>query len=132
MKRKILLVLIICVALLFCACSKAEPISTKVGDFDYDQDFTSQIEDQTAAEGNTYLVVYLTPAEGTEVTLDQAREYFLNGTKATISDQTYDISFLVFERIDKKYIRFGLVFEVKDNGYEDAKEQPTVGLTLPQ
>lgn len=131
MKRKILLVLIICVALLLCACSKAEPISTGLGDFDYDQEFTSQIDTETAAEGNTYLVVYLTPADGTEVTLDEARKYFLNGTKATVSEQTYDISFLVFERVDKQYIRFGLVFEVKDNGYEEAKEQPVVSLTLP-
>ncbi len=29
------------------------------------------------------------------------------------------------------YIRFGLVFEVKDNGYDKATEQPQVKLMLP-
>ena len=33
--------------------------------------------------------------------------------------------------MDGSYIRYGLVFEVKDNGYADATEQPVVELLLP-
>ena len=131
MKKKLLLVAVICVVFLLCACGTVEPISTKLGDFHYEQVFTQQISEDTAEAGNTYLVIYLTPAEGTVVTIDEAHDYFFGGTKAALSGETYDMSFVVFEKVDEQYVRFGLVFEVIDHDYANVKEQPTVSLTLP-
>lgn len=131
MKRKALLVLVLIVILLFGACSAPEPIDTELGEFHYEQAFTKQLDDETASDGNIYMVLYLTPAEETQVTLDEAQDYFFSGTKAEVSAQTYDMEFLVFEKIDGEYVRFGLVFEVVDYDYEEAKEQPIVKLMLP-
>ncbi len=131
MKRRVVLILAVCIILLFGACEKSLPLTTKLGDFRYKQEFTSSIGEVTATEGNTYLVIYLTPDEGNEVTTDEAHEYFYSGTKTKIGGETYDMYCLVFEKIDNKFVRFGLVFEVVDNGYADAKEQPAVSLILP-
>lgn len=136
MKKQLLIVAVICIALLFGACAASEPMETDLGAFQYEQDFMPQIVDEagntyTAASGNTYLVVYLKPAQGVKVSLDEAQQYFFGGTSAALSGETYDMSFMVFEKVDNQYIRFGLVFEVKDYDYENAKEQPSVTLTLP-
>ncbi len=131
MKRKIFLVLAVCVILLFCACSAPEPLTTKLGDFRYKQEFTPSIGEASAAQGNIYLVIYLTPQEGNDVTEDEAHEYFYSGTKAQVDEEIYDMYCLAFEKVDSQFVRFGLVFEVTDNGYADAKEQPPVSLILP-
>lgn len=131
MKKSILLVLVVIILTVFCACGGTEPISTKIGAFQYEQVFTKALGEETAADGNIYLVVYLTPADGTEVSMDEAQKYFLNGSKATLAEQTYEIKYLAFEQVDKKYIRFGLVFEITDNNYEEKSNQPVVSLILP-
>lgn len=118
-------------ALVLTACSSPEPIQTGIGSFEYEQTFMSQIEDTVPAEGNTLLVIYLTPVDGTQVDLDAAKDYFYNGTKVKLAGETYDFKCLAYEKVDNSYIRFGLVFEVKDNGYAEATEQPTVELILP-
>ena len=129
--RLIILVLALCAALLLSACSAPEPIQTGIGNFEYKQTFMAQIEDTVPAAGNTLLVIYLTPVEGTPVDLDLAREYFYNGTKVKLAGETYDFKALAYEQVDKSYIRYGLVFEVKDNDYADSTEQPVVELMLP-
>lgn len=131
MKKKLLVVVIVCLALVLCACGSAEPISTKLGEFHYEQVFTPQIDEEVPAQGYTYLVVYLTPAEGTVVTIDAAEDYFFGGTKASLSGDTYDMVFMAHEKVDGQYLRFGLVFEVIDYDYANVKEQPTVSLILP-
>lgn len=127
----ILLVLAICTVLLLGACSAQEPIVTDIGSFEYEQTFMSQIGDTVPAEGDTLLVIYLTPVDGTKVDLDAAKDYFYNGTKVKLAGETYDFKCLAYEQVDSSYIRFGLVFEVKDNDYAEATEQPVVELILP-
>lgn len=135
--KRITLLLAICLCLLLAACSEAKPIETGIGEFEYGQVFMDKLEDQAKgielvpAQGNIYMVVYLTPAADNEVSLDDAESYFLNGTKAILAEQTYDLYCLAHEQVDKSYIRFGLVFEVTDNGYLDAAEQPVIQLLLP-
>jgi hypothetical protein len=124
-----LLALIIDVAL--SACSAPAPVETAIGNFEYEQTFMPQIDDTVAAQGNTLLVIYLTPVDGTKVDLDLAKNYFYNGTKVELAGETYGFKCLAYEKVDGSYIRFGLVFEVKDNGYADATEQPQVKLMLP-
>jgi len=114
------------------ACTGPEPIQTGIGSFTYEQKFMSEIEDLKAGEGNTLLVIYLTPAAGTAADLDAAREYFYSGTKMELAGETHDLKVLVYEKVDGSYIRYGLIFEVKDNGYSDKAEQPQVKLILPQ
>jgi len=123
--------LAVLMAVTLSACSSPEPIETAIGNFEYQQTFMSQIGDTVAAQGNTLLVIYLTPVDGTEVDLDTAKSYFYNGTKAELAGETYDFKCLAYEKVDGSYIRFGLVFEVKDNGYAEATEQPVVKLMLP-
>jgi hypothetical protein len=113
------------------ACNAPEPIKTDLGEFEYEQTFMTQIGDTVPAAGNTLLVIYLTPTEGTTVDLDLAKDYFYNGTKVKLAGETYDFTCLAYEQVDGSYIRYGLVFEVKDNGYADATEQPVVELLLP-
>ena len=135
--KKTVLLLALCLCLLLAACSETKPIETGIGEFEYGQVFMDKLEDQAKGielvpeQGNIYLVVYLTPAAGNEVTLDDADSYFLNGTKAVLAGETYDLYCLAHEQVDKSYIRFGLVFEVADNGYMDAAEQPVIQLLLP-
>ena len=114
------------------ACTGPEPIQTGIGSFTYEQKFMPEIEDLKAGEGNTLLVIYLTPAAGTAADLDAAREYFYSGTKVELAEETYDFKALVYEKVDGSYIRYGLIFEVKDNGYSEEAEQPQVKLILPQ
>lgn len=113
------------------ACSAPEPIKTDIGNFEYKQTFMTQIGDTVPAAGNTLLVIYLTPVEGTAVDLDLASAYFYNGTKVKLAGETYDFTCLAYEQVDGSYIRYGLVFEVKDNNYAKATEQPVVELMLP-
>ena len=114
------------------ACTGPEPIQTGIGSFTYEQKFMPEIEDLKAGEGNTLLVIYLTPAAGTAADLDAAREYFYSGTKVELAEETYDFKALVYEKVDGSYIRYGLIFEVRDNGYSEEAEQPQVKLILPQ
>ncbi len=129
--RLIASLLAVVLAVALSACSAPEPIKTDIGEFQYEQTFMAQIGDTVPAAGNTLLVLYLTPAEGTSVDLDLAKNYFYNGTKAKLAGETYDFTCLAYEQVDGSYIRYGLVFEVKDNGYADATEQPVVELLLP-
>jgi len=132
MKKFILVVLSLCmITAVFTGCGKSEPIATKLGEFEYEQVFTKTLGDEASGEGNVFLVVYLTPAEGNEVTLDQAQEYFYDGTKARVAELEYDMSFLVYEKVDGEFLRYGLVFEIMDNDYENAKSHPDVTLILP-
>lgn len=124
-----LLAVVLAVAL--SACSAPEPIKTDIGEFEYEQTFMTQIGDTVPAAGNTLLVIYLTPSEGTAVDLDLAKDYFYNGVKVKLAGETYDFTCLAYEQVDGSYIRYGLVFEVKDNGYADETEQPVVELLLP-
>ena len=127
----IFLTLIIIMALAFCACTPSEPVSTALGEFLYEQEFMATVGDDTAADGYTFLVVRLTPAEGTEVTLDEAHDFFYdNPTQAVVDGGTYDLYCLAYEQTAGNEMRFALLFEVEDNGYEDAKEQPAVTLKL--
>lgn len=130
-KKYNLVILMVCLILLVTACAKADPIVTDIGSFEYSQEFMPSIDDTVAADGNTLLVIYLKPVEDTTLDLDAAEEYFFSGTQAILADNTYDMKCIAFEQVDSAYIRVGLVFEVADNGYEDAAEQPTVQLVLP-
>lgn len=130
-KKYNLLILVICLILLVTACAKADPIATDIGSFEYSQEFMQSIDDTVAAQGNTLLVIYLKPVDGTNLDLDAADDYFFGGTQAILADNTYDLKCIAFEQVDNAYVRVGLVFEVADNGYEDAAEQPTVQLVLP-
>jgi hypothetical protein len=114
------------------ACSGPEPIETGIGSFTYEQKFMPEIDDLAAGEGNTLLVIYLTPAGGTAADLDAAKEYFYNGTQVELAGETYDFKALAYEKVDGSYIRFGLIFEVEDNGYSEEAEQPQVKLILPR
>ncbi len=112
-------------------CSKAEPLSTSLGDFEYEQVFTKTLGEETAGEDSIYLVIYLKPAEGNAVTMDQAQEYFYSGVQARVAGLEYDLSFLAYEKVDESFLRYGLVFEVMDDNYENAKQMPEVTLILP-
>lgn len=133
----ILLILAVCFFLILAACGEAEIIETGIGNFECSQKFMESIESLSfkdnvmPAEGNIFLVISLTPAEGTELSLDSAQQYFLNGTKAVLSGETYNIYCVAFERINSLRERLALVFEVKDKGYSDKGEQPTIQLKLP-
>lgn len=132
MKKVLLVILVLCMATaVFSGCSKSEPISTSLGEFEYEQLFSKTLGEETAGEGNTYLIVYLTPAEGNEVTMDEAQEYFYSGVKARVGEVEFDMTFLAYEKVDGNFLRFGLVFEVVDNDYENAKKLPDVILILP-
>lgn len=130
-KKTNLVILIVCLILLVTACAKPDPIVTEIGSFDYSQKFMASIDDVTAAQGNTLLVIYLKPAEGTTLDLDIAEDYFFKGTTATLAEATYDLKCLSYEKVDNAYVQVGLVFEVTDNNYEKAAEQPVVQLSLP-
>ena len=131
--KKILLVALVIIMIMATAagCSKPEPLSTNLGDFEYEQVFAKTLGEETAAEGNIFLVIYLTPAEGNQVTMDQAQEYFYSGVQTRVAEQEYDLSFLAYEKIDDDYLRYGLVFEVLDDDYENAKQMPEITLILP-
>ncbi len=130
-KILILLTLVLIMTLAFCACTPSEPVSTALGDFFYEQEFMPSVGEDTAADGNTFLVIRLTPAEGTEVTLDEAHAFFYDHpTKAEVDGVAYDLYCLAYEQVTGKGMRFALLFEVEDKGYEDANEQPTVTLKL--
>lgn len=132
MKKIALLIVVLCMAL--AACAAPPTVSTPLGKFEYSQETMASIEDDqgnslAAAAGNTLLVVYMTPDKDTSVTEDQAYSYFYNGTKATVEGQAYDLKCIALEKTGGK-LRYGLVFEVKDNGYD--KKQPDVSLALSQ
>lgn len=131
MKRNVLLVLVLCVVLMLCACKQEDTVSTALGEFTYKQVFTSSLGDDVVAEsGNTLLVIYLTPTDGSDVD-DAAKDFFYSGTKAKIDGASYDMSYLAYEKVNDSYMRYVLVFEVADNGYETASEPPVVELILP-
>ena len=132
MKRTIvILVLAAVLAAVFSGCTPDEPIETDLGSFYYEQEFVSSVGDDTASEGNTFLVIRLTPADGTDVTLDDARAFFYNNpTQAVVDEAAYDLYCLAYEQTSDGNIRFALLFEVEDKGYEDSKEQPGVSLIL--
>jgi len=125
------IILVICLIVLVAGCAKPDPIVTDIGSFEYSQEFMTSIDDVTAQSGNILLVVYLKPVEGTTLDLDAAEDYFFKGTQATLAGTTYDLKCLSFEKVDNAYVRVGLVFEVTDNNYEKASEQPVVQLSLP-
>ena len=127
--RLLLLVLAVCTVLLG-ACQMPETVSIALGEFRYKQEITPDLGDAVASEGHTFLVVYLTPAKDTEVTLDDAHNYFYGGTQANIDGSIYDLYCLAYEQVDAKTIRFGLVFEIPDNGYTST-DMPAVELILP-
>ncbi len=135
--KKILLPLLLCTILVLNACAGAEQIQTQIGNYTVTRDFKEKITassgEVTPAEGNILLVVTLTPEEGAVLDLDQADEYFMNGTKVTLDSQTYDIKCVVYERENAgdKVIKCCLVFEVTDNEYADAAEMPEIQITLP-
>lgn len=133
MKRLALLALVICVAL-SAACSAPATISTAIGEFEVGQEVMDSIEDDqgsslAAADGNTLLVVYVTPAKDTNVTEDVVQAYFNSGTQAVIGNERYDLKCMAFEKTAGK-LRYGLVFEVPDLGYESKK--PDFQLSIPQ
>lgn len=132
MKKFALLIALLCLALT--ACAAPPTVDTPIGKFEYSQEVMASIEDDqgnglTAATGNTLLVVYMTPDKDANVTEDQAYSFFYNGTKATVEGQSYDLKCMSLEKAGGK-VRYGLVFEVKDNGYD--KKQPDVTLSVPQ
>jgi hypothetical protein len=131
MKRKLFIVLIICIAFMLTACAAPEPIETALGTFEYEQVFTPTLGEETASDGNTFLVIYLTPAEGNAVTIDEAQEYFHSGVKARVAGQEYDMTFVAYEKVDDSFVRYGIVFEIVDNDYENAKQMPETELVLP-
>ncbi|MDD5018397.1 MAG: hypothetical protein PHO15_09890 [Eubacteriales bacterium] len=137
MKKVILLILAACIVILFCACDQPDPIITGVGEFQSSHEFVSSIgseEDgslKTAADGNTFLLIYLTPVDGTEVDLDAADVYFRSGARAVVDTDTYDLLYLAYDEVNDAYVRCVLIFEVADNGYSDGSAQPTVSLDLP-
>lgn len=135
--KRLILPLLLC-AVLLAACAQAEEIQTGIGNYTVSQDFETSItansgEQVNAAGGNILLVLTLTPGEGVALDLDQADDYFLSGTQATLDGQTYDLKCIVYERANAgaTVVKCRLVFEVKDNGYADAAEQPDVELILP-
>jgi len=136
--KKTILLLLLCAVMLLAACARAEEIKTGIGNYTKTETFMTEItsnsgETVKAQPGNILLVVTLTPAEGVAVDLDQADEYFMNGTQATLDNATYDIVGVAYERAGAgdPIIKCRLVFEVKDNGYADSNEKPDVGLKLP-
>ena len=136
--KKFILPLLLCAALLLSACAQAEQIQTGIGNYTVSQDFETSIaansgETVAAAEGSILLVLTLTPEEEVAIDLDQADEYFLGGTQVKLDGQVYDLKCVVYERksAGDPIIKCRLVFEVKDNGYADAAEQPSVELILP-
>lgn len=136
--KKALLIWALSLLILLAACGEVKTIDTGIGSFEYGQSFMQSIDNETTpsgtivpASGNIFLIITLTPAEGTQVSLDQAEDYFLGGTKAVLAGETYALFCVAHERIDGAHIRFGLVFEVADNGYADAAELPAVQLMLP-
>ncbi len=132
MKKTLLVILaILMISTLAAGCSKSEPITTSLGDFEYEQVFTTTLSDETAGEGNIFLVIYLTPAEGNEVTIDEAQVYFWSGVSARVAGVEYDMSFLAYEQVDGNFLRYGLTFEILDNDYENAKQKPEITLILP-
>ncbi|MGI5848484.1 MAG: hypothetical protein ACOX8Q_00200 [Christensenellales bacterium] len=132
MKKNVLLVLALCIVMLFCACEKPQTISIALGEFEYEQKIDSSLGDAVASEGNTFLVVYLTPVKGNDVTMDDAHHYFYSGTSAVIDNQTYDLYCLAYEKVDSQTVRYGLVFEIADNVYTDSNKPPVVSLVLPE
>jgi len=129
-----------CVCLLLAACSPVEPIQTPIGSFDYSQKFVTSLQnriDDTQGEvympqqGKIFLVVYMMPAGGSSVSLDDAQSYFQRGTNVILDGETFGLYSLAFERVDGISERIGLVFEVKDKGYADTTEQPLLKLELP-
>ena len=132
MKKYLLVALVIVMVLAAAAgCSKAEPLSTSLGDFEYEQVFTKTLGDETAGQDSIFLVIYLKPAEGNAVTMDEAQKYFYSGVQARVAGLEYDLSFLAYEKVDNSFLRYGLVFEVLDDNYENAKQLPEVTLILP-
>jgi len=136
--KKTILLLLLCAVMVLSACAQAEEIKTGIGNYTQTASFMSEItansgETVTAAPGDILLVVTLTPAEGAVVDLDQADEYFMNGTQATLDGATYKIVGVAYERENAgdPIIKCRLVFEVPDNGYSDSKEKPEVQLVLP-
>ena len=137
MKKFMILLMMMSMAVLFCSCDKPDSIGTDVGEFEYKQEFVTSYGseeggDQIAASsGNTFLLIYLKPADGTELDLDAADDYFHSGVKADVDGDTYDMLHLAYEKVNESYVRCVLIFEVADNGYSDGSKTPVVKLVLP-
>jgi hypothetical protein len=136
MKKYFVFTILIIAILSFCACSKAEIVSTVLGDFEYSQTVQDNISDSqevntyTASAGNILLIVYLTPAKDNGVTMDQASEFFSSGSQAVVDSQTYDKVCLVYEKSGAT-LRYGLVFEITDNKYDNNHQPVVSNLILP-
>jgi len=134
MKKFLLILFALITAAAFTACSKPVIVSTALGDFECDEKVMDSIDgiggsSLAAAPGNILLVLYLTPAKGNNVTMDQAGAFFFNGSTVTVNGQTYDMNCIAYEQ-SAGTIKYGLVFEIRDDGYSDAK-LPIVSFTPP-
>lgn len=134
--KKALFIGALCLLILLAACGEVKTLDTGIGSFEYEQSFMQSIENETTGtavpeSGHIFLVIHLTPADNTEVSLDEVADYFLGGTQAVLADETYGLYCVAHERIDGSRIRHGLVFEVIDNNYANAAEMPTVQMVLP-
>lgn len=132
----ILLALILCVMLLLAACAAPDTVSTAAGEFETNQDVMATIEDGrgnalAASRGNILLVVYLTPAKGNMITEDEACAYFYSGTKALVDGQIYDMKCISLEKVGGR-VRYGLVFDIANNGYSEQNQPKDVSLSPPQ
>lgn len=135
MKRNILLALILCVILALGACGAPPAVQTAAGEFVTSQATMDSIKDDhgnelNASEGNTLLVVYMTPADDNKITEDEAYNYFYSGTKVVVDGEMYDMKCISFEKAGGK-VRYGIVFDIADKGYSD-QNKPEVQLSLPQ
>lgn len=133
MKRLTLFVLMVCLTLL-AACAAPPTVKTSVGEFEMSQEVMDGIEDEHGnslkpAEGNALLVVYVTPAKGNNATEDEVQAFFNSGTQVIIENESYDLNCMAFEKTGGR-LRYGLVFEVPDKGYET--KQPDFQLSIPQ
>jgi hypothetical protein len=137
MKKYLFLIIIIVVALTFCSCGKAPTVSTPLGEFEYKQAVQTSVSDSqnintyAASAGNILLIAYLTPDKENTVTIDQAQAFFNSGSQVEVGGKTYDKVCILYEKTGDK-VRYGLVFEIPDNNY-DNNHQPTVdNLKLPK
>lgn len=125
MKKLLIIIALLLVITSLASCAKPEIIPTVLGDFESSEKVMASIEgiggsSLIADTGNILLVLYLTPVKDNNVTMDQAGVYFSNGSTITVEDTTYDMSCIAYEQ-SAGAIKYGLVFEIKDNGYTDNK-----------
>lgn len=136
MKKYLVFAILITAVLAFASCSKPEPRHTPLGDFDYNQEVQASIKDDqnnefSAGAGNILLITYLTPVKDNNVTMDQAAGYFSGACQAVVDGQTYNKVCMLYVQSGGT-VRYGLVFEIPDNNY-DNNHQPVVDrLSLPE